>query len=938
MLKLAVRIALIAVTCILCTPAFAIADSPKRIDIPAGELTTALRTLADQSGAEFVYSSDQLKGVKTRGVHGEYTTERAVTKLLEGTNLGVRIHESGAFLITPSHSAPLTSTQDGGSSPSALDATGSKTAWPGWNGVHLAQATAGQTRDETQVTGPPGGASARSAESARSQLEEIVVSARRREESIQNVPISIAAFSGADLAARQVVTTQGLTELTPNLQFSPVAPSSGNNTAGVIFIRGVGATDFIASTDPGVGFYVDGVYFARSAGTAVSLLDVDHIEVLRGPQGTLFGRNTLGGAIQVITNKPSFDRTSGSIEATFGDFSRREGIGVLNLRLSDTLAIRLAAILRTQDGYVTNVLTGRDLGDVNTFGARLSVLWKPTDSFELLWASDYMSDHTNGTPNVFGGINTSAPFVQFASLAAGCPGYTGPPAPVPENTDPRCANNQYLSLGPYKVASNAHTHSQLDMWGSQLTATWHIADWITLKSITGYRETQPYSVRDADNTPLIVLETINRDDMKQFTQELQFLGDAFDSRLHWQAGAYYFHETDPQDYPAYLPLPPVGGLNTAAFIKNESYALFTQESFDITKELQLTVGVRYTNDTKEATPDFRPAPPNAALGYGDYGIYIVPYPNESMLPLVCLAPPPVVAMLPCSGSNTYLYAPVLNKQTSSKVTPMASLQYRWTPALMSYFSYSEGYKSGGFNTRIIQPVFSPTDPTGRQQLPSYGPETVDSYELGAKFGTSWLRLSAALFNAKYRDIQIEVREGAAPVVQNAGDATIKGFELEGTLTPLPPASIDFGVGYTDFHYDSLSSALLQSEATLLPGGGRIDLTNQQAYTPRWSGNLGLSYRFETSFGTFTPRVDGAFRSLTYFDAANTLSQPSYEVYNASLRFSDSKNRFSATVGVTNFTDKAYRVSGASAYYAVPGYVDVTYAPPRMWFISGSASF
>jgi iron complex outermembrane receptor protein len=476
------------------------------------------------------------------------------------------------------------------------------------------------------------------------------------------------------------------------------------------------------------------------------------------------------------------------------------------------------------------------------------------------------------------------------------------------------------------------------MWGSQLTATWHTADSLTFKSITSYRETQPYSLRDADNTPLIILETINQDDIKQFTQEFQFLGDALDSRLQWQAGAYYFRETDPQYYPVYLPLPPVGGVNSAAFIKNQSHAFFTQESFDITPALQLTAGLRYTSDTKEATPALTASPPIAADGYGSYGIYIAPYPTASRLPLACLAPPAVVAGLPCAGSNTYLFAPVLNKVTDSKVTPMASLQYRWSQELMTYVSYSEGYKSGGFNTRIIQPVFEPNDPTGRQELPSFGPETVTSYEIGAKLLTRWLRLSTALFDAKYRGIQIEVREGAAPVVQNAGNATIKGLELEGTLTPVRSLNIDFGIGYTDFHYDSLSTALVQSEATLLPGGGLIDLSSQQAYTSRWSGTLGISRRIDAGFGSFTPRVDGSFRTLIFFDAANTVGQPAYEVYNASLRFSDPQERYRVTAGVTNFMNKAYRVSGASAFYAIPGYVEATYAPPRRWFIECSASF
>lgn len=918
--RFTLRSLLLVLACTLPLCAHAMADERKSVDIPAGDLIVALKTLARQSGVELIYRTEQLEGLQTRGVSGILAPRDAIGKLLEGTALTVKVDPSGAMLIAPPKaSVAQTPTQ---------------------------QPEHGGTPGTGAVAQPSVDLPGQNENSANSGLEEIVVTARRRSESIENVPISIAAFSGAALAERGVNSTQGLTGLTPNLQFSPVAPSSGNNSAGVIFIRGVGETDFIASTDPGVGFYVDGVYYARSAGTAVSLLDIDHIEVLRGPQGTLFGRNTLGGAIQVITNKPSFDTTSGSVAATFGDFSRREGTAVLNLPLTDTLAVRFAATRRAQDGYVTNIANGEDLGGVNTFAARAAVLWKPANGFELLWTTDYMFDHVNGTPNVFGGINTSAPFAEFASAAAGCPGYTGSPAPVPEIKDPRCANNQYLALGPYKVDSDAHTHSQLDMWGSHLTATWKVADDITVKSITAYRETQPYSVRDADNTPLIVLETVNIDDMKQLTQEFQFLGDALDSRLQWQAGAYYFHETDPQDYPAYLPLPTVGALNTAAFIKNVSYALFTQESFDFTPRLQATVGVRYTHDTKEATPDFQPASANPALGYGNYGYYIVPYPTASGLPLACLAPAAVVATLPCAGSNTYLYAPVLNKVSGGKVTPMASLQYRWNPRVMTYASFSQGYKSGGINTRIIQPVYEPNDPTGRQELPVYGPETVTSFELGTKFTTRGVRLSVALFDAKYKNIQIEVREGAAPVIQNAGAATIKGLEFEGSLmpltgtalTPLKSFSIDFGLGYTNFHYDSLSSALLQSEATLLPGGGRIDLTNQQAYTSRWSGNLGLSDRIDTPIGAFTPRVDATFRSLTYFDAANTVGQPAYELYNASVRFSGPSDRYSVTAGVNNFTNKVYRVGGASAYYATPGYVDVTYGPPRQWFIGGTYSF
>lgn len=782
-------------------------------------------------------------------------------------------------------------------------------------------------------------------------IGDIVVTARRREESIQNVPISVAAFGGAALAERQIDSSDKLTQLAPNVQFSAVAPASGNSSSSAIFIRGVGQTDFLASTDPGVGFYVDGVYFARASGTAISLLDVERIEVLRGPQGTLFGRNTVGGAIQVFSARPKFDRVSGNIGVTLGDYERRDIRGVINLPISDTLALRVAATKRVRDGYVTNILDGRDFGDVNTFAGRASLLWKPSDKFEALLIGDYTKDDVNGSPTVFGGINTSAAFVRFASAIAGCPGFalTTPVTPVPENTDRRCANNQYSALGPFKVASNAPSRSELEMYGVGLTLQYEVADWLTVKSITAYRETNPFSIRDADNTPLRILETVNKDNIKQVTQELQFLGETPNGRLKYQFGAYYFRETDFQFYPVFLPSQisattgeelRVGGLNNNADIKNQSLALFTQESFAMTDKLNLTVGLRYTRDKKDATP-FETA---AVTGYGYTNVgYNVAYPTPLNAQNVCLGPQRTGAVATtCMGSRTFLFDPVLNSKTNSKFTPAATLQYQWTPALMTYASYSQGFKSGGFNTRIVQPVISANAPTGREFLPEFDPEQVTSYEIGGKLliGRT-LRVSAAAFKAKYDDIQIVVREGVAPVVRNAGKATINGFEVEGSVSPVGPLIINFGVGYTDFGYDSFTAALNAGQAALAPGGlGRVDLNDMQAYTPKWSLNGGFAYRIPAGGGSVTPRVDVAYRSKTYFDAPNTeqIAQSKYALVNATLRYAAPRDLFSLAAGITNLTNKAYRGSGNSSLTAASGYAETTYGPPRMFTIEGTFNF
>jgi iron complex outermembrane receptor protein len=261
---------------------------------------------------------------------------------------------------------------------------------------------------------------------------------------------------------------------------------------------------------------------------------------------------------------------------------------------------------------------------------------------------------------------------------------------------------------------------------------------------------------------------------------------------------------------------------------------------------------------------------------------------------------------------------------------------------MTYASYSQGFKSGGFNTRIVQPVISPNAPTGREFLPEFDPEQVTSYEIGGKLliGRT-LRLSAAAFKSKYKDIQIVVREGVAPVVRNAGEATINGFEVEGTVSPIGPLLINFGVGYTDFGYDSFTNALNAGQANLAPGAlGRVDLDDMQAYTPKWSLNGGFAYRIPLSSGSLTPRVDVAYRSKTYFDAPNTeqIAQNKYALVNATLRYADRADRYSIAAGVTNLTNKAYIGSGNSSLTAASGYAEVTYGPPRMFTVEGTINF
>ena len=835
----------------------------------------------------------------------------------------------------------------------ATAGVGAIATWPSTTSAQQA----GAAQAPTAQTGAPSEVATQQASSPESEATpdadngsgDIVVTARRREERLIDVPISIAAFGGNALAERSVTTTDQLSQLAPNVQFNSVAPSSGNSASAAIFIRGVGQSDFITSTDPGVGFYLDGVYVARSSGTALSLLDIDRVEILRGPQGTLFGRNTIGGAVQVFSTRPKFDGLAGSISAGIGDYGRYEVRGVINVPLADTLAIRVAGIRRERNGYVRNVITGVDQGNVDTWAGRASLSWHPASNLRFDLIGDYTLDRTNGSATVFAGINTNAAFVRIASFLAGCSGQATIASPVPENADRRCANNQYLALGPYQVAAQRQGESRTEIYGGLLNAELDLSSDVTVKSITAYRVTAPFSIRDADNTPLQILETINRDKVKQFSEEITLGGTLLDKKLSFLLGAYYFRETDFQFYPVYVPSQislasgeelRVGGIANNADIKNTSFALFTQETFDVTDKLSITGGVRYTRDAKDVTPYAIVAP--SVEGFNNVG-YNVAYPGQfATTRSVCLGPARVVSppAAPCFGSNVYLFDPVNNHRVDSKITSLATVRYKWTEQFSSYASFSQGYKSGGFNTRINQPVISPNAPTGREFLPGFDPEKVISFEIGNKVQIGRVfRLSTAGYIAKYDDIHITLREGVAPVVRNAGKATIKGFEAEGTISPVQAFNFDFGLGYTDFGYDGFTGALNASQAALAPGAlGRVDLTDLQAYTPKWSISTGVSYRFSLPFGSLTPRVDLVHRSKTYFDAPNTeaIAQNGYVVQNASIRLAGEANRWALVAAVTNLTNAVYKVGGNSSLTAASGYAEATYAPPRM--ISADLSF
>jgi iron complex outermembrane recepter protein len=730
-------------------------------------------------------------------------------------------------------------------------------------------------------------------------LGEVIVTARKFEENLQNTPVAVTAFTGNELLERQIYKTDRLDQVVPNLQFANNAPLAGNNSSSAVFIRGIGQTDPTSTVDPGVGLYIDDVYMGTSVGANMELRDIASVQVLRGPQGTLFGRNTIGGAIVMTTRDPG-DDLGGELQLGGGSDSLIDAFGAIDVPFSETFKSRFTAGLRKQDGYVTRT-DGTDLGDTNAYTVTAKLVWRPSDTFEGKFLADYTKADENGSPLVFARITNNAAFPRVASLAAGCPGLTqgpGPPGlpaqPVPETPtrDDRCANNQQ-NLGPYNNNGTAPLTSQLENWGGSLNLGFNLNAALTLKSISSYRGISWAGNRDADNTPLPILHTFYDVDGWQWSQELQLLYKQ--GSIKGVFGAYYFEQGSDDIVTITLnpPVPPPGpNLDSDNNkVENESWAAFTQWTFTFVEHLDLTVGGRYTEDKKGSYPD-----------QFDYST-----PNVKQVPV-----------------QWY-------RDTFSKFTPSGSVAWRFSDQAMVYASYAEGFKGGGWNSHFNQP---PPTPAFLAVVQEFQPEEAETIEVGAKFDLAGntLRLNVAAFTTDYKDLQVTYRgplpNGVAPFLTNAGKASADGGELELTWAPTVDWIFEASVGYLDATLDELKiNPVAAPPLALRPG-------NKLPYAPEWQAHGGIQYTAHAGSIHIIPRLDVSYQDTTFFDAANTpqIAQlDSVTVYNVSLRFEPEKGNWGVTLGCNNASDETYPISGNSSLDTGSGYAEIAYSKPREYF-------
>ncbi len=766
-------------------------------------------------------------------------------------------------------------------------------------------------------------AAAEKATASEPGVEEIVVTARKRAERLQDTPVSVTALTANSLNNYQVTDLSQVADITPNLIFDTSAPLTGSSSSSSIYIRGIGSSEFALATDPGVGVYVDGVYLARSIGNVLDLVDPERIEVLRGPQGTLFGRNTIGGAINVVSKRPDSE-LGGSARLTFGTDSLSRWEGTLNAPVSETVLTRWSFVRTKQDGYVKD-RTGRlsDTGDEDSWAARGTVEWLLSDALSLTLRGDVTRERQGSAASVLVDLNpvgppdpTGAPTQSFVGglIFDTCRLVPGPAnaacqAQVLSGLRASFLNGPFATSGGF-VANRPEVNSaaskplqpksELDVWGGSATFDWELSDTMSLKSISSYRRLDSFFNLDLDHSPLPILQDVNDFDSDQTSHELQLSGRTSDGRLNYTVGTYYFLENgDNKDIVDFLP----GALISGGKFRNQGSAAFGQATYSLTDKLQLTAGARYSYEKKV----FDTQRQQILVGF------VAPMP-----PTFALAPIPDPAFQ--AGADLVLAE---NKSTNRDraFSPHVSLAYFWNDDLMTYASYSEGFKGGGFQQRIFPP---------RATAPKFEKETARVYEVGLKATMldGRLRLSSAAFFTDYDDLQIAVADGIAPILANAGEAQIRGLELEGQLVPLPQMRIDFGLGVTDAEY-----AEIDSFRTGVARG------NEFVNTPRLSASAALNYELDLgNMGIAIAQFGWSFRSDVENDAFNTpaLSEEQLNLYDASLAWESLDGKWRLVLSGRNLTDRTYVVSGANVPLA--GVVEATFARGRTWQFSAERTF
>ena len=782
----------------------------------------------------------------------------------------------------------------------------------------------------------PNVAQAQSNESSKTSLEVIEVTAQKRSENVQEVPITISAMSAEGLKNNDISNVTEVSAYIPNVEMDATSPFAGSSSVLSAFIRGIGQNDFAFNLEPGVGLYVDGVYYARTLGAVVDTLNLERIEVLKGPQGTLFGRNTIGGALNIVTSRPS-DSFGFRSEVVLGSFNRQDIRVSADLPINEDLLTQVSFSSKRKDGYQKRIpYPGSeqfisDVGKFNTIGnqqsygdeagaenainGRFKALYTPSDDLTVTFSADFTETNESAAPSTLVAVDPEASLgslyntcisLDVATLdAIGLGTECGPRATVGTalagaNVDDNPFNDRlpiddrFITGNPDISYATGSNFSKLSAWGSALTLDYAPGDDMALKSITAYRELESSFGVDNSGMPMVMVDTSFFMEQSQFSQELQLTGASLNDKLEWVTGLYYFNEDGSLiDTPIFAEgLVQVYGPN---YFENEAFAVFVHMNYRFNEKWGATVGVRYTEEEKTFE--------GQQQELNQFGIK-VGFPS---------------ALYPDQNDLTRVFPLGVHEQTFDDTSIHLGVQYHISDDVMAFGSYSQGFKSGGWTTRLTVP-----EPSGLP--PTFEPEEADSFELGIKsrFWDGSAQLNAALFHTEYDNIQVTVNRGLSPFFENAAGGEISGLELEGQFILTEDLYLNASYGYIDAKYTELA------EGTLLSKDDKF------VNTPENSASIGLRYHHMTSSGAeWVFLGDWAFRSETanYSQNIPGTNQPAYSMYNASVKYIPEEGDWELALRGDNLTDERVIVTGFRNNDV--GTTQVVYNAPRTWSLTFS---
>jgi iron complex outermembrane recepter protein len=695
-------------------------------------------------------------------------------------------------------------------------------------------------------------------------IEEVIVTAQKRAQSLQEVPIALSAFGSDTVKQLGANDFKGLTAVTPGFSVS-----GGSGAFPSPYIRGIGSNVTSVGSDPSIGVYIDGVYAARKGGALSDLMDIQRVEVLKGPQGTLFGRNSIGGAISITTAKPE-NELAGMLGVEMGNYDNRALKGMVNLPLiDDTLLLRVAGSVRKRDGWQENIPGGPDGDDRDRANGRIKLAWLPSDNVEVEFSSTW-----NRTDEV---ATYAESVVADTSVIAGLP--VGNLAQI--NDDKLSAND---NLNPWGLASTRDPlvpTFERSLRAHTLNVSWDMSEELTLTSITSYRSYETSAAREYDGTEYLIGNNENSTENNDtLGQEFRLNGSS--EAADWFVGMSATQEA--ADMRFMIGLLDFLGANGGqpfyedSFVKadTQSYALYGDYTWHATDNLNVTFGARYSYDDKSIDYDTS-TQVNGAAGLGGLG-FIMPIPQQFL------------------DANGNPYATELSDSWTD-ISPRVVVDYFINSDIMLYASLARGYKSGGFNTypSVVQ---DNTDPNFLMVLPeataSVEPETTINLELGIK--STWLderlTLNASVYAMKYDELQVQVISGQTVQLANAGKASSQGVEVEFKYYVTPNLKLQGNIAWMDTEYDEFARGSVDYAGTPL------------RFSPEWTGSLGVDYTVQLAeLGELRTFVNYSYKDDHLL--SETYGESSYSLLSARVSFYSLDGAWEVSMFGNNLTDESY---------------------------------